>query len=55
MKSKGLCIILCLCGLVGLGGLHDFYLGRIGWRNCEATHIELLCDWYFMGFIKDLC
>lgn len=32
-KSKGICMALCIIGFFGIGGLHDFYLGRIGWRN----------------------
>lgn len=32
-KSKGLSIFLCLASLYGLGGLHDFYIGRPLWRN----------------------
>jgi TM2 domain-containing membrane protein YozV len=34
MKSKGMAIFLCCFGFIGIGGLHDFYLGRKGWRNC---------------------
>lgn len=29
-KSKQTTLILCLLGLVGLGGIHDFYVGKIG-------------------------
>jgi TM2 domain-containing membrane protein YozV len=29
-KSKQTTLILCLIGFVGLGGLHDFYVGKIG-------------------------
>lgn len=29
-KKKGTALILCLLGYVGLGGLHYFYVGKIG-------------------------
>lgn len=29
-KSKQTTLILCAIGFLGLGGLHDFYLGKVG-------------------------
>lgn len=29
-KNKGTCMLLCAIGLIGIGGVHDFYLGRAG-------------------------
>ena len=49
-KSKELCIVLCCLGFVGLGGLHDFYLNKIGWGIAKL----LTCNFLFIGTIYDL-
>jgi TM2 domain-containing membrane protein YozV len=49
-KSKQTALILCAIGFVGLGGLHDFYLGRIG-----SGIIKLITlNWLIFGTVVDL-
>ena len=49
-KDKNVTIILCCLGFIGLGGIHDFYLGNIG-----AGIIKLFTwNWFFIGTIIDL-
>jgi len=49
-KSKKTAMILCCIGFIGIGGIHDFYVGRIG------KGIIKLCtlNWFFIGTIIDL-
>ena len=49
-KSKKTAMILCLLGFVGIGGIHDFYVGRFG-----AGIIKLFtANWFFVGTVIDL-
>lgn len=49
-KSKQTTLILCAIGFLGLGGLHDFYVGRIG-----SGIIKLLTlNWFVIGSIIDI-
>lgn len=49
-KSKKTAMWLCLLGFIGIGGIHDFYLGKIG-----AGIIKLItANWFFIGTIVDL-
>lgn len=49
-KSKQTALILCAIGFVGVGGLHDFYLGRIG-----SGIIKLITEnWFLIGTIVDI-
>ena len=49
-KKKSTAMILCCLGLVGFGGLHYFYVGRIG------KGILYLCTvgFFYIGTISDL-
>ena len=49
-KKKGTAFILCAVGFLGIGGLHDFYLGKIG------SGIIKICTYNFFifGTIYDL-
>lgn len=50
MKKKSTCIGLCCLGFIGLGGMHDFYLGKTG-----SGIIKLLTlDYLLIGLIVDL-
>lgn len=49
-KEKKTALILCCIGFVGIGGLHDFYLGKFG-----SGIIKLFtANWFFFGTIIDL-
>lgn len=49
-KSKKTAMICCLLGLIGLGGIHYFYVGRIG------KGILYFCTGglFFVGTIVDI-
>ncbi len=49
-KSKKTAFWLCMLGIIGIGGIHDFYLGKIG-----SGFIKLFTvNWFFVGTIIDL-
>ena len=49
-KSKHTALMLCLLGFLGIGGIHDFYLGKYG-----AGIIKLFTgNWFMIGTILDL-
>ena len=49
-KSKQTTLILCCLGFIGLGGLHDFYVGKIGGGIIKLITI----NWFLIGTIIDL-
>ena len=49
-KSKKTAMILCAIGFLGLGGLHDFYLGKFGQGIIKLFTI----NWMLIGTIVDL-
>lgn len=49
-KSKKTAMILCAIGFVGFGGLHDFYLGKIGSGFIKILTLNFL----MIGTIIDL-
>ena len=49
-KSKKTTIILCCIGFLGVGGLHDFYLGSIKKGLIKIFTI----NWFLIGTIMDL-
>lgn len=49
-KSKKTALICCLLGLVGAGGIHYFYVGRIG----MGILYFFTCGLLFVGTIVDL-
>lgn len=49
-KNKKTAMILCCVGFLGFGGLHDFYLGKIGTGIIKLITI----NWFFIGTIMDL-
>ena len=49
-KKKKTTLILCSIGFLGLGGLHDFYLGRIGSGIVKIVTL----NWFLIGTIIDL-
>jgi TM2 domain-containing membrane protein YozV len=48
-RNKGICLILCLLGFVWLGGMHDFYLGKIG----SGIFKVITLNWFYIGTIID--
>ena len=48
--KKKTTLILCSIGFLGLGGLHDFYLGRIGSGIVKIVTL----NWFLIGTIIDL-
>ena len=49
-KSKQTALILCAIGFVAIGGLHDFYLGKIG-----GGIIKLItANWFVIGTVVDI-
>ena len=49
-KSKKTTTILCCIGFLGIGGLHDFYLGNIG----KGIIKLFTMNWFLIGTIVDL-
>ena len=49
-KNKKTALLLCLLGFVGIGGIHDFYLGKIGNGIIKIITI----NWFMFGTILDL-
>ena len=48
-KNNFVCLILCLIGFLGIGGLHDFYLERIGKGIIKLITV----NWFYIGTIID--
>ena len=49
-KNKKTAMLLCCIGFLGIGGIHDFYLGKIGSgiiKFCTA-------NWFLIGTVIDL-
>ena len=49
-KSKQTTLILCCLGFIGLGGIHDFYVGNIGKGLIKLFTI----NWQAIGTVIDL-
>ena len=49
-KSKKTALGLCCLGFLGLGGIHDFYLGNYGKGIIKICTI----NWFIIGTILDL-
>lgn len=49
-KSKKTTLILCAIGFLGLGGLHDFYLGKIGLGLVKLITL----NFFVIGSIVDI-
>lgn len=49
-KSKRKALMLCLLGILGIGGIHYFYVGRYG----MGLLYFLTCGMFFLGTIADL-
>lgn len=49
-KNKKTAAILCACGFLGIGGLHYFYVGRIG----KGMLYLFTCGLFLIGTIMDL-
>jgi len=49
-RSKNVALICCLLGFVGLGGIHQFYVGKIFWGILYLITGGFL----FVGTILDL-
>lgn len=58
MKSRGVAYLLWACGLMGIGGLHRFYLGRTvsGWMylfTFDLCLIGLIADYKLIPAMVD--
>lgn len=49
-KEKKTALLLCCLGFVGIGGIHDFYLGKIGSGILKVITV----NWFFIGTLIDL-
>lgn len=49
-KSKKTATILCCIGFLGIGGLHEFYVGRFG----KGLIKLFTANWFVIGTIIDL-
>lgn len=49
-KNKKTTMILCCLGFIGLGGLHDFYLGNFGKGLIKLCTI----NWFLIGSVIDI-
>lgn len=49
-KSKKTALYLCLLGFLGIGGIHDFYLGKIGSGFLKLFTV----NWFMFGTVLDL-
>lgn len=49
-KDKKKATILCAIGFLGIGGLHDFYLGKIGLGVVKL----LTANFFIIGTVIDL-
>lgn len=49
-KSKKTAMLLCCIGFIGIGGIHDFYLGNYGKGIIKLFTI----NWFMLGTILDL-
>lgn len=49
-KSKGTALGLCCLGFIGLGGIHDFYLGKYGIGIIKFCTV----NFFMIGTILDL-
>lgn len=49
-KNRGIALMLCCLGFLGIGGIHDFYLGKIG-----RGFVKLLTlNWFMIGTFFDM-
>ena len=48
--DKNKLMILCALGFIGLGGIHDFYLGNIG----KGITKFFTVNWFIIGTVIDL-
>ncbi len=49
-KEKTTILILCLLGLIGIAGIHRFYVGKVG----TGILYLLTAGWFFIGTIVDI-
>lgn len=49
-KEKKTATLLCCLGFVGVGGIHDFYLGKIGSGIIKIITL----NWFMIGTVIDL-
>ena len=49
-KNKKVALFLCALGFLGLGGIHDFYLGNVD----EGIEKLMTFNWLFIGTIYDI-
>ena len=49
-KNKKTAMILCCIGFIGIGGIHDFYLGNYGKGIIKLFTL----NWFMLGTILDL-